>query len=391
VRISPFASLFALAAVVAPGCAATSPAPVPPRELPPVADAGTTDALPAAPPTSVGPSAEERAYQAELDLRDRLADRRITFAEKGQPPPKHPFRVPAKGPFPKREAIARAELLTFRRSRIPGCSNKPVTPNGAYCPDVVAPVATATDEELEALVPIAQGKLGDRVYVGPNGQKRVSKAVVRCGGFDPHHAVVFYDRDGRALGTIVVCFTCHEWLVTPGNDETGGDTPSVMSAAERQKLQDIFEAHKLGARLFGDDDYADRVHAYERQIYGTRLLPTPAGLERRRQRLLPGSGVPKDRPMRDLGKDDRAKLCGFVETEVRPRHGGAGYECLNGARFSVDADPATCAKAPWTCAATVGEVETCLSVFHEPNDLCGETKPECKAVLGCLPGVRVLP
>lgn len=93
--------------------------------------------------------------------------------------------------------------------------------------------------------------------------------------------------------------------------------------------------------------------------------------------------------MRDLGKDDRAKLCGFVETEVRPRHGGAGYECLNGARFSVDADPATCAKAPWTCAATVGEIETCLSVFHEPNDLCGETKPECKAVLRCLPGLRV--
>ena len=68
--------------------------------------------------------------------------------------------------------------------------------------------------------------------------------------------------------------------------------------------------------------------------------------------------------MRDLGKDDRTKVCDFFGTEVRPRHGGAGYECLNGARFSVDADPATCAKAPWTCAATVGEIETGLSVFH---------------------------
>lgn len=365
-------------------------APLPSARPVALSDAGATDASPPPSATSAGPSAEERAYQAELDLRDRLADRRITFAEKGQPPPKHPFRVPAKGPFPKREAIARAELLTFGRSTIAGCATEPLAPSGAYCPDVVAPVATATDEELEALVPIAQGKLGDRVHVGADGKKHVTRAVMRC-GFDPHHAVVFYDRDGRALGTIVVCFTCHEWLVTPGNDETGGDTPSVMSVAERQKLQDIFEAHKLGARLFGDDDYADRVHAYERQIYGTRDLPTPAGLERRRQRLLPGSGLPKDRPMRDLGRDDRTKLCEFFGSEVRPRHGGAGYECLNGARFSVDADAATCAKAPWTCTATVGEVETCLSVFHEPNDLCGETKAECKAVLGCLPGVRVLP
>ena len=103
------------------------------------------------------------------------------------------------------------------------------------------------------------------------------------------------------------------------------------------------------------------------------------------RRVVPSPG----RKSATLAVPVEALRCDFFGSEVRPRHGGAGYECLNGARFSVDADPATCAKAPWTCAATVGEIETCLSVFHEPNDLCGETKPECKAVLRCLPGLRV--
>ncbi|HRG99907.1 MAG TPA: hypothetical protein PLR99_26860 [Polyangiaceae bacterium] len=301
-RFTPLASSLALVAVLGAACAAgrDAPPPEPSRGLARMSDAGTTDASAARPDAEPAgaTSDEERAYQAELELRDRLADRRVTFAAVGQPAPRHPFRVAAKGPSPKREAIARAELVTFGRSSLPRCDREPLAPSGAYCPDVVAPVAAATDEELEALVPIAQGKLGDRVYVADGG-RHVVRAVMRC-GFDPHHAVVFFDRDGRVLGTIVVCFTCHEWIVAPGNEENGGDAPSVMSDAERTKLQAIFEAHRLGARLYGDDDYAVRVHDYERRIYGTREVPTAAGLERRRQRLLVGSGLPKDRPLRDL-------------------------------------------------------------------------------------------
>ncbi len=390
-RFSPPTSLLALVAILGSACAADRDA-RPARGPAPVPDAGTAGASPARqrPEPAGAPSDEERAYQAELDLRDHLADRRVTFAAVGQAAPRHPFRVPAKGPSPKREAITRAELVTFgRSSSLPRCDREPLAPSGAYCPDVVAPVAAATDDELEALVPIAQGKLGQRVTMRDGG-RHVMRAVMRC-GFDPHHAVVFFDRDGRVVGTIVVCFTCHEWIVAPGNDENGGDAPSVMSDAERTKLQAIFEAHRLGARLYADDDYADRVRGYERRIYGTRELPTEVGLERRRRRLLVGSGVPKDRPLRDLAQDERKKLCEFFGSEVRPRRGAAGYECEDGRRYGVDDDPATCAKAPSPCGATVGEVEACLAVFHEPNDLCGVAKSACKPLLSCLPGVRVLP
>jgi hypothetical protein len=340
-------------------------------------------------PVATGADGLDGAYQAELDLRDRLADRARTYGAAGQPTPRFPYRVPAKGTFPKREAIARAELVTFGRSSVPGCATEPVTASGAYCADVVAPSVEAPKSELDVLVGLGQGAYGDRVTLAPDGTRHVKRAVTRC-DFDPHHAVVFFGHDGRIVGKIVVCFTCHEWIVSPGDDGTGGDAPSVMSVDERKKLALLFDAHGLGARLFDDDDYAERVHDYERRVYGPRELPTPRGLERRRRQLSAGSGLPKDRAIRELTKSERAKLCDFFGREVRPRTHASGYECANGWQYSIDTDPETCTRGPWTCAATVGEIEACLTVFREPDDLCGATQKECKAVIHCLPGLRAM-
>lgn len=348
---------------------------------------------PSRPTASAAPSAPRSPRAGELERwiaeRDRLGDPGITFSRVAQTPPPRRYAVPKLGAFPERGRVARVVLYTFGRGRVAGCTDEarlPFTSAGTLCPDVVAPGVELEAEErrsVEELVPAAEAA------TAPAGKP--SRPILRC-GFDPHHAVAFFDQKGNVVAKMLVCFSCGEWLVSPGSDALGGSSPAMMTPHESESLAKLFDAHGLAAWPFGGP-LADEVAAYERETYGTDDQPTPAGVERRSRRLARGSGAPRDTPVRELARADRRRLCDWVADEVRPagsRQGFHGYECLDGRTWTSGATEPDCATTPTTCARTVREVEACLRVFREPDHLCQPPPPECVGVLECLPGIRLL-
>lgn len=258
------------------------------------------------------------------------------------------------------------------------------------CGDVVAPGVEVTGDErakIEALVPTAEATLAEQKTHG----HWTLRASMRC-GFDAHHAVALYDSTGTVIAKMLLCFTCGEWIVSPGSDATGRAEPRTMTSDERKTLAEIFDRHGLAAWAC-DTPLATEVSEYERRAFGTEREPTARGKARRLARLASGSGAPKDVAIRDLGRSDRAKLCEWAASEVRPTREGTGthgYECTGGAQWVSEMTEPTCATAPSSCTKTVAEVESCLRVFREPEDLCaspGDVPAECRGLLDCLPGL----
>jgi len=328
-----------------------------------------------------------------LAERDALADPRATFSAITQRAPRRPYAVAAQGPFPRPGDAAEIRLYTFGRGRLEGCPagpRLPFTEEGTLCADVVVPgvvLGAVHRARVESLVPDAEARLVEE----KKGDYVASRPVTRC-DFDPHHAVAFFDAEGSAIAKILVCFSCGEWIVSPSSEATGGTEPHQMTPAERATLAALFDVHGLAAWAMAGP-LADEVRAYEVARFGTEQAPTALGLARRATRLAPGSGAPRDTPMRALSRADRARLCAWIAAEVRPAREPTrtrGYACTSGARWTNRIAEPACATTPTACESTVGEVEACLRVLREPEDLCAapeEVSKACQGLLGCLPGL----
>lgn len=314
-------------------------------------------------------------------------------------PPRPRRTLPSAGLVPVAK-VARIEAYAFNRARDrfqrgPHCEvrEEPFARDGRTCGDVRLPMASLSPDEVArvaGLLAASEARLAEMkkaTYV-------VKRAVVRC-GFDPHHALALYDANDQLLGRIVICFSCHEWLVVPASEATGGGEHVVMTAEEGDVLRAIVDAHDLGASLF-EDERLREAYAYDNARYGWRDQLTPLGVARRKARLArSASGVDTTRRLVDLTRDERALLCGWLDDEVTPslgRRGDAhGYECKAGEEWLVDYGEPACPKRPLGCNASVAEAEACLRDLVAPDHLCGPAPKTCDGLLGCLPGITRRP
>lgn len=331
--------------------------------------------------------------EARLREQEGLRDPRGTYGDAPQTPAKGFRSIAATGRFPA-EAIARATMVTFGHSA--GGKNpcapeaEPLRANGTFCSDVRVGHTDLGDGERRSVLALQELVMA----ADPKAPRpaRFSVTVTRC-DFDPHHGIVFFDAQGAPVARIVICLSCGEWIVAPASEPTGGARPTVMPKEARALFVRIAEAHGLAPGMF-DDGQQRALRTYVEDTYGTEDEPTALGREKRRKRLASGSGVPRDRALRDLGPDDRAKLCTWVNEEVRPEGSlrqrnkeGYGYECPDGTAWVGKPLEAECAARPLSCAATVATLEACLVEFREPQSLCGPPPKSCEGLLDCIPGV----
>lgn len=342
---------------------------------------------------SVAPDEVRPDMEALLEARAAFFDPAGTVGSGAVSPRFGP--LPRKGPIAI-DRVARIEAFSSTGSfgGGPSCAPtaEPFAPSGRFCGDVRLPGATLTDEEVRrvtALLEAAEGKYGPK---SARDGRYASRPVLRC-GFDPHHAFVLYDADGRVLGAITVCMTCHEWVVRPSSPGTGENGEVLFDDAERKTLGAILEAHHLGAWIFDDADPRQaEVIAYERRVYGTEEDPTARGVARRAKRLEASrSGVAVTKKLSELTVAERDLLCQWTSDVVRPGRrngGGHGYDCPNGVSWSAMYGEKSCRERPLACSVSVSDLEACLRVLREPEDLCGPPPERCRPLMDCLPGIE---
>lgn len=352
---------------------------------------GPADARPeptrAAPPTALEDKEPQVSPELEalLTERDSLLDWRNTFFQRPQTRPKSFRPLLSRGTFPFRR-IASARAFTFGYALQP-CDEEaiPFAKDGTLCPNVVAPGVELSSPALERAVNLV--KHADEAF---QHDSHVGRPVTRC-EFDPHHAIVFYDQGGAPLAKLVVCFTCGEILAVPGSPAMGKGAPALMMGNERATLAELFDEARLGAWLF-DETKAERLSAYEADVYGRAPNLTKRGLQRRRERVAKGSGVAGDKSVRDLDAPERARLCTWFGEELAARdlrdgpRWERGYECTDGRRRTLGSF-ASCSARPMTCDVPVARVEACLSTFLRPlTEICDTPEPEaCAGLATCLP------
>jgi hypothetical protein len=321
-----------------------------------------------------------------------FADRARTFGTAAQKAPGG-YRPPtALGAFPY-SRIATAAAITFGhvapRGERCATEREPLRRDGTFCGDVAAPVAQLTAAERDEILELLHE--AERAHAAQRATGTYTlRGRLRC-GFDPHHAVIFFDDKGRPVARVLLCLTCGEWIVSPGSEATGGSAPAIIAGPEQRTLRRILDAHKLGAWMY-DEQRRTALREYDERIFGTESALTPRGVARREQRLATGSGVASGKSMRALDAAERTSLCRWTLEEVRPALGrhrsgeGYGYECPSGETWTARYGGPDCGKRTIDCARTVGEVEACLRVFREPEHLCADHPAACDGILDCLPG-----
>jgi hypothetical protein len=343
-------------------------------------------------------------FEALLAERDALMDWRHTALFQGPQPDRLHRPIQAFGSFPA-AAVASARAYTFGYVQTFGCNARsgatdrveeyPFAKDGALCANAVAPGADlSADQWHRALGLIAEAERSER-EVRVSKSPRTSRPRSRC-GFDPHHAIVFYDREGAAIAKLLVCFTCSEWIATPQSTALGGSGPAGMSGKEAEVLAAVFEELHLGAWMVRGE-MAAPVRAYEKSVYGTPRELTDAGKKRLAERRIEPSGVLKGREARSLNREERLRMCVAFYEELRARgqQGGMGYECQDkGHAWSTADSTAACANPPLACEATVARIEACMGAFVNMDEVCSEKHggrwpAVCDGVLGCLPGITV--
>jgi hypothetical protein len=325
------------------------------------------------------------------------------------------FRAfPALKAFPKSSA-ARAVMVTYGDFELqPACTDMPFAKDGTLCGSVYVPDKELSPSELSEVLGVIP------VDPPPNTPGHLTGPASFACGFDAHHAVVFYDDKGTPIGKVLVCFTCGEWLVTPGSHLSGSNRPAVMGDKAGTALRRIAAAHGLAPWRFGDTDEAlrTRLDAYVLARYGTEESPTAARLARRSQRLAPGSGVSKGKKLRDLTPEERFKLCQWTSHEAKTVPGrfdpmsfgsryddlrteprrvtdmspglhenddGSGWHCPDGTEWSHHTSNRRCMERALPCDQSIERLEACLEKFREPRDLCAAELPECEGLRECIP------
>jgi hypothetical protein len=152
-------------------------------------------------------------------------------APKPAPPPLPPERefspIPANWP-----AVEYAEVRAYLYN--PGENRKNlILHEGKLHPEVANPEGIKLDAaQIERLLATLRNKAANGVGVG-------------C--FEPHHGFVFYDRDGKPVADLTVCFLCIQGVARPGQYR--------MTTWEWDLLKQL--VRDLGLPVFKDDEEAE--------------------------------------------------------------------------------------------------------------------------------------
>jgi hypothetical protein len=338
-----------------------------------------------APPVVVEPRSEP--LDARLALLERLSDFRNTFFQREQPAPVAPKLMRRFSSA----SIVGARAFAFRMAPLLDCApdKLPLLPDGKVCDKAVAPGVELSGERLRRVVELVESsrKLQEQaVRAAQQSGHYSSRPTTRC-DFDPHHALVFYDEHGAALGGILVCFSCREWRIIPSISGLDGS----MSDSELAVMRDLFDGAQLGASLF-EDQAAEELAAYRQRVYGSLHDGlTAAGKARLSRSLARGSGVEPSKDARRLTAAERTRGCLWFQQELylnrSDAHPGSGFECDDGRRFQLrEQDVKQCASSQITCAASAAQLEACLAqVILDTPGLCSALPADCRGVIACLP------
>lgn len=360
----------AIGALFVAACASSAPPPSHPHP----------SSVPA-PPAPVAPALDAR-LEAKLAARERLFDWRSTVWGSRAPNPVVPGRdrrLAARFPTSGVASIRAYHV----QSGSPG--GMPFTADGRLERSVVLPEVTLSDDDRDRIVGMVHAAVERR---SPRVSRMTKRAVTRC-EFDPHHVLVFFDLEGRPLGKLVICMSCHEVLSFPHlsafHDRPG--EPAALESADLAAIREVLGHHpELGAWAYEDDD---ELTAYELRTYGPAEAPTELGRQREAARRARSSTVlPEETPANDA---ERERFCHWVATEARARnrttHAVGGFECASGRAYSFLDEGSGCERL---CKTTFMRMEACLrsSFLDGPDRICASgPAPECAGLLGCLPWV----
>jgi hypothetical protein len=367
---------------------------------------------PVAPVRAEEPPLDSR-FEALLAERDRLRDWRNTAFVQPQPFIKGQRPLRKSGAFPFKN-ITSARGFTFARMRslegrcgyqvdgkaaVTPDDAQPFAPDGSLCPNVVVPAAELSSEQLQKVLALVMD--AERDYEARD-RKGGFRPLLRC-GFEPHHAVVFYDSKGAPVAKLVVCFTCGEVLAVPSMAALGGGNPAALSRpGEFETLHQLFEELGLGVWIY-DEATVDEVRAYVDRVYGPPEKRTKRGQEADALKAAKRSGVEPSRLVSSLTDAERSRMCiWFQEAAFENRRArewvflGGRFECddQRGWSFAASPDPSECASVAKTCSFSVQQVEDCMRAFLnlDAETICASGPPQhCAGMMDCLPGIRWRP
>lgn len=310
--------------------------PAPERSAAPAQIGAALDcALPERPAPS-GPFAAEFAAIASLSNVGRLAigveqprfgARRVRSPRAGAQFPKVRFQSIEAHAYRYWNPTPASILAAF-----PGCDEHVLADDGRVCPSATLPakvLSAAQSAELLALAAL------------PDPRFRL-----RC-EFDPHHAFVFRDSQGRPVAEAQVCFECGEWML---DDE--GPRPFPEGAFAR--LAAICRDLELGGCPPATREDPEFWRSY-REWFGSGAPPRPSA----------ALGIPSTTHLSALTPGQRAKLCAYRAVEAaRPDEAAsesARYELDDGRAFWLRTYDECLAEFP-KCDVPLASVEGVM--FH---------------------------
>ncbi len=217
-------------------------------------------------------------------------------------------------------------LATF-----PGCDEHALADDGRLCPSATLPakpLSAAQSAELLALAAL------------PDPRFRF-----RC-GFDPHHAFVFRDGEGRPVAEVQVCFACGEWML---DDQEPRPFPEGAFARLAALCRDL----ELGGCPPVDLKVERELWRSYREWLGSGAPP----------RASSALGIPGEIHLSALSPEQRAKLC--------------AYRAVESARF----DPHASESARY-------ELDDGRQFWLRMYDECLAEFPKCDVPLAAVEGVR---
>jgi hypothetical protein len=212
----------------------------------------------------------------------------------------------------------------------PGCDEHALAGDGRLCPSATLPakrLSAAQAAELLELVAL------------PDPRFRF-----RC-DFDPHHAFVFRDTEGRPVAELQVCFGCGEWML---DDE--GPRPFQNGAFAR--LAALCRDLELGGCPPVDPKVEPELWRSYREWLGSGAPPRPSV----------ALGIPGEVRLSALSPEQRAKLC--------------AYRAVESARFDPDASE-----------SARYELDDGREFWLQTYDECLAEFPKCDVPLAAVEGV----
>jgi hypothetical protein len=294
------------------------------------------------------------------------------------------FAAPLKGRFPGREF----RHVFFHRfgedrdfpeqavldSSVAGCNDVLLSTDGRYCPSVSYPPVELSPTQVAELLAITN--------------QRDKSPKVKMSGWQKNLGFVFVDHAGTPVAEIAVGLHSGKVVTLPTNEvlREGDWGPSRW----KRLLELVAELEPKPSR-----SEAFIVLLGEQRRRDEQASPGGSSLKVSRARYLPAySGVDSRLREIDLSDEQRAIACAWqqlVWMSGAPRSGGGhGIECNDGWK-ALGLDLLGCQRAFPRCAASIGDIETCMR--HQRFDPCFEEPAarHCSALRPCLWGFSLPP